>query len=64
MKKNIVGHMVAPSDKRTGFFDKLDLVPRILCLLLAFLIWLFVVDFNEDQQKASTSEPETVETDA
>ena len=64
MKKNIIGHMVAPSETRKGLFDKLDLVPRIICLLLALLIWLFVVNVYEDHQSAQTSAPEAVETDA
>ena len=64
MKKNIIGHIVAPSDTRKGFFDKLDLVPRILCLLLALLIWLFVMNIYEDVQAEPVAESEIVETDA
>lgn len=64
MKKNVVGHMIAPKETKKSFWRRLDLFPRILCLLLALLIWLFVVNIYDENQSASTSAPETVETDA
>ena len=65
MKKNIVGHMTAPRETKTSFFRRLDILPRILCLLLALLIWLFVVNVSdEDAKDDHTPASETVETEA
>ena len=63
MKKNIVGHMTAPRDTKKGFLRKLDLGPRILCLLLALLIWLAVVNVSDYDEKDNQPSSETTETD-
>lgn len=41
-KKNVIGHMTVSKKSAKGWFQKLDLVPRLLCLLLAAVIWLCV----------------------
>lgn len=41
-QKNVVGHMTTPKNFSKGWFRKLDLLPRLLCLLLAAVIWLCV----------------------
>ena len=41
-KKNVVGHMTASKKSTKGWFQKLNLLPRLLCLLLAVVIWLCV----------------------
>lgn len=41
-QKNVVGHMTTPKHFSKGWFRKLDLLPRLLCLLLAAVIWLCV----------------------
>lgn len=41
-KKNVIGHMTASKNSAKGWFRKLDLLPRLLCLILAVLIWLCV----------------------
>ena len=62
MKKNIVGHMAAPKETRRGFWNKLDIFARLLCLILALLIWLSVVHVDETQSPPpSTPEDVTVE---
>ena len=45
-KKEIVVHMTAPKERRVGFFKRIQLVPALLCLLAAVLIWLFVVNLG------------------
>lgn len=61
MKKNIVGHMMTPKVSKKTFWKRLDLIPRLLCLLLALLVWLLVAnaknvekptDGNSDQAVA------------
>ncbi len=42
--KNVVGHMVAGKNATQGWFRRLNILPRLLCLLVAVLIWLFVVN--------------------
>ena len=43
-KKNIVGHMMMPDESAVSWFRRWQILPRFLCLLLAFLLWLFVVN--------------------
>jgi hypothetical protein len=64
MKKNIIGHMTAPKETKRGFWRRLDLFPRLLCLILALLIWLFVANVYGDHQNAQTSVPEVTTTEA
>ena len=45
-KKEVIVHMTAPKEKRVGFFKRIQLVPALLCLLAAVLIWLFVVNLK------------------
>ena len=47
MKKNVIGHMTVSRASSRARLHRLDLFPRILCLLLAFLIWLTVANVNE-----------------
>ncbi len=53
MKKNIVGHMMAPKESKMSRFKRLDLLPRFLCLLLALIIWLLIVNVENSSQDAS-----------
>ena len=45
MKKNAVGHMVAAKEPVSTRVRRWNLFPKLLCLLLALLIWLVVVNF-------------------
>lgn len=58
MKKNIVGHMTMPKESKMTKFKRLDLFPRLLCILLALLVWLLVVnvqDLKKDQDPLQTN---------
>ena len=46
MKKNPVAHMLAPREPIGGRLRRLDLWPRFLCLLLALLLWLVIVNVS------------------
>ena len=48
-KKNVIGHMVASKESAKSRFRKLKLLPRLLCLLAAIVIWLLVVDTIESR---------------
>lgn len=65
-KKEIIVHMTAPKEKRVGFFKRIHLVPALLCLLAAVLIWLFVVNLDDrsapDPFSPTESETESGET--
>lgn len=55
MKKNVVGHMVATKDKTTGRLRRWDVLPRLICLLLALVIWLAITNMikvERDQNEA------------
>lgn len=42
MKKNVVGHMVVSKEKASSRFRRWEILPRLICLLLALLIWLAI----------------------
>ena len=54
-KKNIVGHMMLPKESAGNALKRWQILPRLLCLLLAVLIWLLVV--NVEGLKAEAAEP-------
>lgn len=66
MKKNVVApHMTAPKESAKSRFRRLDILPRLLCLLLALVLWLVIVntqDLNKDSDPgdASAVQSETV----
>ena len=43
-KKNVVGHMVASKTASKNWFRRLKLLPRLVCLLVAVVIWLLIVN--------------------
>ena len=47
-KKNVIGHMEAARSHSVGWFRRLGILPRLICLLLAVLIWLVVVNITAD----------------
>ena len=55
MKKNVVENMIAPKQREKSFFKRWDVLPRILCLVLALIVWLLVVNF---QAPAASAQPE------
>ena len=46
MKKNVIGNLIAPKQREKSFFKRWDVLPRILCLVLALIVWLLVVNFQ------------------
>jgi len=64
-KKNVVGHMVASKNATQGWFRRLNILPRVLCLLIAVAIWLLVVNVmpseKDGEQARSLSVSESVE---
>lgn len=56
MKKNAIGHMVAPKESAGSKIRRWNLLPRLLCLLLAVLFWLLVV--NVKRNKSADTDPE------
>ncbi|MBQ7347734.1 MAG: hypothetical protein IJW55_07230 [Clostridia bacterium] len=49
MKKNAVARMTAPKETAGTRFRKLNILPRFLCLLLALVVWLAVVNIKDKQ---------------
>jgi len=61
VKKNIVGHMMAEKETITSRIRRWNIIPKLLCLILALLIWLTVVnlDGKNDNMQNGTSETDT-----
>ena len=57
MKKNIVGHMATPKESARSRFRQLNILPRIICLLLALVIWLIIVNLEARNEAHDQSEP-------
>ena len=47
MKKNAIGHMESQKETVKSWFQRWHVLPRFLCLVLALLIWLIVVQANK-----------------
>lgn len=65
-KKNVIGHMTASKQFSKGWFRKLELLPRFICLLLAVVIWLCVaalVDSGKEDVGKNQEVPVTVYTE-
>ena len=62
MKKNAVGHMVAAKEPVGTRLQRWHLVPKLLCLILALLIWLVVV--NVENCNPPTAEDDNAESAA
>ena len=54
-KKNVVGHMVASKNANQGWFRRLNILPRVLCLLAAVAIWLLVVNMMPSDRRDDPS---------
>ena len=48
MKKNVVGHMMAPKVSKKTRLKRLNLFSRFLCLLIALVVWLLVVNLQNE----------------
>ncbi|MBR3894746.1 MAG: hypothetical protein IKJ35_06315 [Clostridia bacterium] len=61
MKKNALARMSEPTETVGSRIRKWNIVPKLLCLLLALVIWLAVVNLNnahsqESDQSAAAAE--------
>ena len=43
-KKNIVGHMMMPRESAGNWFRRWQILPRLLCLVVAVILWLVIVN--------------------
>lgn len=53
-KKNVIGHMAVAKSRDHRWHRRIGLIPRLICLLLAILIWLFVVNANDYLEENDT----------
>ena len=56
-KKNVIGHMVAEKEAPANRFLRFHPISKILCLLIAVLIWLLVVNVTESRNGEAPDEP-------
>lgn len=65
MKKNALGHMNLPSETVGSKLRRWMVMPRLICVLLALVIWLAVTQLSpasdkKEEAKASAGVEETV----
>lgn len=58
MKKNAIGHMMAPKETVKKRLRRWDILPRLFCLLLAMLLWLLIVNTQVFAKEAGTDDVE------
>ncbi len=49
-KNNVIGHMITAKETAGSRFRRLHLVSRFVCLLLAVLIWLVIVNMHPTER--------------
>ncbi|MBQ7335043.1 MAG: hypothetical protein IJW92_01030 [Clostridia bacterium] len=64
MKKNVIGHMLAPKEPIGKRISNLHLLARFVCLVLALVIWLAVVDMQSKNEETPSSNGTTTEATA
>ena len=67
MKKNAIGHMMLPKESAASWLRRSHLLPKLLCLLSAIVIWLVIVNLlpteTHDTNQPSTVQLQVVATD-
>lgn len=58
MKKNAIGHMMAPKETVKKRLRRWDILPRLFCLLLAMLLWLLIVNTQASAKEAGADDVE------
>lgn len=58
MKKNAIGHMMAPKETVKKRLRRWDILPRLFCLLLAMLLWLLIVNTQVSAKEAGAEDVE------
>ncbi len=54
MKKN---NELTQEIKRTNWLRRFDILPRLLCLLLALVLWLTVVNITGERSHSNGADP-------
>ena len=63
MKKNAISHMQPPKESVGSWFRRWQILPRLLCLILALVIWLtvyHVTNKTDDTPNAGVEVTDTV----
>lgn len=60
MKKNAIGHMMLPKESADSWLRRSHLLPKLLCLLSAIVIWLVIVNLLPTEPH-DTNQPSTVQ---
>lgn len=56
MKKNVIaGHMNPPKKGFGAFLKRLTIIPFLLCIILAIILWLVVVNLRTASAEAETA---------
>ena len=50
MKKNAIARMMSPKETVGSRFRKLNILPRLICLLLSMVIWLAVTNLKTSEK--------------
>lgn len=61
--KNVIGHMMLKKESASGRFRRWAILPRLVCLLLAILIWLIIVNVGhvDVHESSFRKSPETTQ---
>ena len=57
-KKNVIGHMTLPKESVGGWFRRWGILPRLICLVLAVLLWLLVANLMPTKAEAGEFFPQ------
>ena len=64
MKKNAIGHMAAPKETAGSRIRRWNIIPRLLCLLLAVFLWLVIVNVKNSRDVETDMDLPLTETNA
>ncbi len=62
MKKNVIGHMIASQEPASARIRRWNIFPKLVCLLLALVIWLAVVNIGTNAEPESGAPAGVTET--
>ncbi|MBR2721748.1 MAG: hypothetical protein IKC31_07065 [Clostridia bacterium] len=60
MKKNVIGHMTAPKESIGRKIHRMGILPFLVCLIVAFVLWLAVYDVRKDRGEIPSAELEGI----
>ena len=64
MKKNAIGHRVAAREDSAHKLSRWRILPKILCLLLALVVWLAITQLTDNGEAEEPQDSETVTVDS